>query len=363
MKQLMKGNEAVVHGALLGGATHFFGYPITPASEIAHAAADLFTRSGRHFLQAESEVAAINMIYGASGAGARVMTASSGPGISLMAEGISYIAGAELPCVIVDVQRAGPGLGNIWPEQSDYNAVVKGGGHGNYRNVVLAPNSAQEMCDLTYGAFEIADRYRVTVFVLSDAYIGQMMEPVELPERVLHGERKQWALNGDAESRQNLVTSIYMSTAGQSEHNWNLKAKYDRIAAEITDWQEVETDDAELLFVAYGISGRLALSAVQTLRRNGVRAGLLRPRTLFPFPGPRLAELAAGNVREIAVVELADGMMADDVRLAVPEAVGVHRLNWLGGEVPTTGMVLDRVAELVPGLATTAATGAKQEAR
>ena len=202
MKQLMKGNEAVVHGALLGGATHFFGYPITPASEIAHAAADLCSnRSGRHFLQAESEVSAINMIYGAAAAGARVMTASSGPGISLMAEGISYIAGAELPCVIVDVQRAGPGLGNIWPEQSDYNAVVKGGGHGNYRNVVLAPNSAQEMCDLTYGAFEIADRYRVTVFVLSDAYIGQMMEPVELPERDLHGERKGWALNADAESR------------------------------------------------------------------------------------------------------------------------------------------------------------------
>jgi 2-oxoisovalerate ferredoxin oxidoreductase alpha subunit len=348
----MKGNEAVIHGALLGGATHFFGYPITPASEIAHAAADLFTRSGRHFLQAESEVSAINMIYGAAAAGSRVMTASSGPGISLMAEGISYIAGAELPCVIVDVQRAGPGLGNIWPEQSDYNAVVKGGGHGNYRNVVLAPNSAQEMCDFTYRAFAIADRYRVTVFILSDAYIGQMMEPVELPTEVLHGERKEWALNGDRESRENLVTSIYMSTSGQSRHNWNLRAKYDRVAEEFTDWQEVDAEDAELLFVAYGISARLALSAVQELRARGVRAGLVRPKTLCPFPKPRLRELAqGGTLRDVAVVELADGMMADDVELALPDSVNVHRLNWLGGEVPTTRMVLERASELIPALA------------
>jgi pyruvate/2-oxoacid:ferredoxin oxidoreductase alpha subunit len=350
MKQLMKGNEAVVHGALLGGATHFFGYPITPASEIAHAAADLFNRTGRHFLQAESEVAAINMLYGAAGAGARVMTASSGPGISLMAEGISYIAGAELPCVIVDVQRAGPGLGNIWPEQSDYNAVVKGGGHGNYHNAVLAPNSAQEMCDLTYRAFEIADRYRVTVFVLSDAYIGQMMEPVELPETVLHGERKEWALHGDASSRENLITSIYMSTSGQSDHNWNLRAKYDLMENEITDWRETDTEDAEILFVAYGISARLALSAVHALRADGVKAGLLRPVTLFPFPRRRIAELAAGSVRDIAVLELADGMMADDVELAVPDEVNVARLNWLGGEVPTTTEVLASARELVPSL-------------
>lgn len=351
MKQLMKGNEAVVHGALLGGATHFFGYPITPASEIAHAAADLFVRTGRHFLQAESEVSAINMIYGAAAAGARVMTASSGPGISLMAEGISYIAGAELPCVIVDVQRAGPGLGNIWPEQSDYNAVIKGGGHGNYRNIVLAPNSAQEMCEFTYRAFELADRYRVTVFVLADAYIGQMMEPVELPSEIKHGERKGWALNADAESRHNLITSIYMSTAGQSEHNWNLKRKYQQMEREITEWQEVQADDAELLFVAYGISSRLALSAVQALRREGVAAGLLRPKTLFPFPAARLAELAgSGPLRDVAVVELADGMMADDVRLSLPDRVGVHRLNWLGGEVPTTKMVLDEAARLMPAL-------------
>ena len=346
MKQLMKGNEAVVHGALLGGATHFFGYPITPASEIAHAAADLFTRTGRHFLQAESEVAAINMIYGAAGAGVRVMTASSGPGISLMAEGFSYIAGAELPCVIVDVQRAGPGLGNIWPEQSDYNAVVKGGGHGNYHNVVLTPNSAQEMCDFTYKAFQIADDYRVAVFILSDAYIGQMMEPVELPTQVLHGEHKDWALYGDAESRKNLISSIVMSAHGLAQHNWDLRAKYDRLEDDITDWEEVEAEDAEVLLVAYGIAARVSVSVVHALRSQGVKAGLLRPKTVFPFPRRRLRELAeSGTLRDAVVVELSDGMMADDVQLALPDSVPVHRFSWLGGEVPTTELVLDRLAE------------------
>ncbi|TVQ26369.1 MAG: 3-methyl-2-oxobutanoate dehydrogenase subunit VorB [Spirochaetaceae bacterium] len=345
MKQLMKGNEAVVHGALVGGATHFFGYPITPASEIAHAAADFFPRTGRHFLQAESEVAAINMIYGAAGAGARTMTASSGPGVSLMAEGLSYIAGAELPCVIVDVQRAGPGLGNIWPEQSDYNMVVKGGGHGNYHNAVYVPNSAQEMCDMTAHAFDIADRYRVTVFILSDAYIGQMMEPVEIPDSVHHAPAKPWALGATSETRDNLITSIHMSTADQAAHNWKLKAKYDQMEAEITDWEEVFTDDADTLFVAFGITARICLTAVQRLRARGVRAGLLRPKTVFPFPRTRIAELVdQGPVREIAVVELNDGMMADDVQLAAP-SVRVHRLNWLGGQVPTAEQVLEMAAQ------------------
>ena len=344
MKQLMKGNEAVIHGALLGGATHFFGYPITPASEIAHAGADLFNKTGRHFLQAESEVAAINMLYGAAGAGARVMTASSGPGLSLMAEGISYMAGSELPCVIVDVQRAGPGLGNIWPEQSDYNAVVKGGGHGNFRNVVLAPNSAQEMCDFTFQAFEMADRYRATVIVLTDAYVGQMMEPVELPTEVKHGTRKERALYADAESRGNLITSIRMSTKSMSDHNLALKAKYEQMEAEITDWEEVDAEDAELLIVAFGISARISLTATQRLRANGLKVGLLRPKTLFPFPRKRLAELGStGVLKRAAVVELNTGMMAEDVQLALPDAVEVTRCNWLGGEVPTTEDVMEEV--------------------
>ncbi|MDR2588404.1 MAG: 3-methyl-2-oxobutanoate dehydrogenase subunit beta, partial [Spirochaetales bacterium] len=233
-KQLIKGNEAVIFGALLGGATHFFGYPITPASEIAHGAAHYFTATGNVFLQAEDEVNAINMLYGAASAGARVLTASSGPGISLMAEGISYIAGAELPAVVVHVQRAGPGLGNIWPEQGDYNMVVKGGGHGNYRNIVLAPFSAQEMCDFTYRAFELAERYRMMVFILADAYIGQIMEAVELPGEVKKAPRQDWALYADKESRKNLVSSILMNTDLLSAHNWKLHDKYKKLGEEIT---------------------------------------------------------------------------------------------------------------------------------
>jgi pyruvate/2-oxoacid:ferredoxin oxidoreductase alpha subunit len=341
MRQLAKGNEAVIYGALIGGATHFFGYPITPASEIAHAAASLFPQAGRVFLQAESEVSAINMIYGSAAAGARVMTASSGPGISLMAEGISYIAGAELPCVIVDVQRAGPGLGNIFPEQGDYNAVVKGGGHGPYRNIVLAPNSVQEMCDFTAAAFTLADRYRITVMILADAYIGQMMEPVTLPTVIGHGERKAWAVYGDSASRENLISSIYMSPSEQSRHNWHLQEKYHQIAQETFDWEEVETEDAEFIFIAFGISARVCLTAVQVLRKSGVRAGLLRPKTLFPFPSARISDLCS-TARKIGVVELNEGQMADDVELAVHGMVPVLRYNWMGGEVPTTDELVER---------------------
>jgi pyruvate/2-oxoacid:ferredoxin oxidoreductase alpha subunit len=341
-KQLTKGNEAVVHGALLGGATHFFGYPITPASEIAHAAALYFTRSGRFFMQAEDEVNAVNMLYGAAGAGARVMTATSGPGLSLMAEGISYIAGAELPAVIVDVQRAGPGLGNIWPEQSDYNAVVKGGGHGNYRNIVLAPNSAQELCDFSYTAFELADTYRMAVIILSDAYIGQMMEPVSLPSEVKHGERKDWALYADHESRENLVTSILMNTQLLSDHNWKLQEKYQRVEREVIDYEEFATEDAEILLVAFGISARISYTAVQDLREEGIKAGLLRPKTLYPFPKKRLAELAE-QVKKIAVVELSNGQMAEDVELTVSCKREVLRYNWLGGIVPSTEEIVERI--------------------
>jgi len=348
VKRLIKGNEAVIHGALMGGATHFFGYPITPASEIAHAAAKYFTLSGRHFLQAESEVSVINMLYGAAGAGARVMTASSGPGMSLMAEGLSYIAGAELPCVVVDVQRAGPGLGNIWPEQSDYNITVKGGGHGNYRNIVLAPNSAQEMCDLTYQAFELADRYRTTVIILADAYIGQMMEPVQLPDKALHGERKDWALYADAESRNNLVTSILMNPVLQSDHNWMLQEKYGKIARETCLWEEMECDDAEVLFVAYGITARICYSAVQSLRNQGIKAGLLRPRTLYPFPEKRLGELA-GRCGMIVSAELASGQMADDVERIAAGRVPVKRYLWLGGMIPSVSEVTERVVKDLKG--------------
>ncbi len=341
-RKLMKGNEAVVYGALLGGGTHFFGYPITPASEIAHTAADLFTRSGRVFLQAESEVSVINMVYGASAAGARVITASSGPGISLMAEGISYLAGSEIPAVIVNIQRAGPGLGNIWPEQGDYAMCVKGGGHGNYRNFVFAPNSCQEMCEFTYRAFDLADQWRMTVFILSDAYIGQMMEPVQLPTEVKTTPFKDWAVRGDAESRENCITSIFMSAQTQGALNQKLQDKYRTLEESFSEYEEVEAKDADTLIVAFGITSRICLSAVRQLRSEGVKVGLFRPKTLFPFPIKRLQELAeaAGTV---IVAELNNGQMAEDVERLCAGTTEVRRLNWFGGMVPTPGEIVERV--------------------
>jgi len=341
-KQFVMGNEAIVYGALLGGATHFFGYPVTPASEIAHAAASLFPASGRFFLQAESEVSVVNMMYGAASAGARTMTATSGPGLSLMAEGLSYLAGAELPSVIVNVQRAGPGLGFIWPEQSDYNAVVKGGGHGNYHNIVLAPNSVQELCDCAFRAFEIADAWRTTVIILSDACISQMMEPLELPSGVRHGARKEWAVYGDRASRENLVTSIYATPETLSDLNARLQEKYRAFQEHLVDYEETETADAEVLLVAFGISARIALSAVRQLRKEGCKAGLFRPKTLFPFPKARLEALAP-RVAKIVVVELNNGQMAEDVELAVKAKAPTLRYNWYGGIVPTAAMIADKV--------------------
>lgn len=341
-KKLVMGNEAVVYGALIGGATHFFGYPITPASEIAHAAAYYFPHSGRHFLQAESEVSAINMIYGAASAGARAMTASSGPGISLMGEGFSYMAGANLPAVIVDIQRVGPGLGYVWPEQSDYNLVVKGGGHGSYRNIVFAPCSVQEMCDFTYRAIDIADAYRMTVFILSDAYIGQMMEPLTLPTIARHGAKKDWAVYGDRESRGNLISSIYVSQEKLAELNIKLQEKYARVEQELVEWEEQETADAEVVLVAIGISARICFSALRRLRGDGVKVGLLRPKTVFPFPRKRLAELAA-SVKKFIVVELNNGQMAVDVDLAIGCKIEVLRYNWHGGIIPSIQTIVDKV--------------------
>ena len=340
-KQLIKGNEAVVYGALLGGATHFFGYPITPASEIAHAAAAMFPASGRFFLQAESEVSVINMLYGAASAGARAMTASSGPGMSLMMEGCSYISCAELPCVVVDVQRAGPGLGNIWPEQGDYDTTATAGGHGNYKNVVLAPNSCQEMCDFTYKAFQIADEWRTLVIILSDAYIGQMMEPVALPTEVKHGVRKDWALYGDKESRKNLITSIFMNQKIMWDVNVNLQNKYKKMEEELVEYEEVSVDDADAIFVAFGITARVCLTALKEMRKKGLKVGLFRPKTLFPFPKVRLAELAK-STKKFIVAELNNGQMAKDVELAIQSRIPVLRYNWYGGTVPSIEEIIER---------------------
>ena len=345
-KSFIKGNSAVVRGALLGGATHFFGYPITPASEIAHGAAELFTKTGRTFLQAESETSAINMIYGAAAAGSRVMTASSGPGLSLMLEGISYLAGTELPSLIIDVQRAGPGLGNIWPEQSDYNTCCKGGGHGAFRNIVLAPASGQEMTDYAYNAFELAEKYRMTVIIMSDAYIGQMMEPVAFPEQVRHGKRQEWAVYGDSESRNNLVSSIIMNQKGLSDLNLKLQDKYRMVEAEICDWEEVYCEDAEIIVAAFGITSRIAATAVRMLREEGIKAGLFRPKTIWPFPYKRLSELSE-NVSMIISAELNDGMMADDIRIAAAGRCTVEQMNWFGGTVPGAVEVYSRVKEVL----------------
>jgi 2-oxoisovalerate ferredoxin oxidoreductase alpha subunit len=289
MRQLCKGNVAVVKGAVLGGCRSYYGYPITPASEIAEYAALYIPQVGGTFLQAESEVAAINMVYGAAAAGERVMTGSSGPGVSLMQEGISYLAGAELPCVIVDVVRGGPGLGNIAPEQSDYFAMVKGGGHGNYRNIVLAPASVQEMADLTVLAFDLADKYRNPAVVMADGFIGQMMEPLDLEYREVLPPAKPWAVKGTAETKNNLVSSIYLEPDDLEAHQRKLEAKYVRAQVEVRH-EEYETADAEILLVGYGIVSRVLRSAVQLLRKQGIKAGLFRPITLS---SPRLSRNSA----------------------------------------------------------------------
>lgn len=339
---LLKGNEAVVVGALLGGSTHYFGYPITPASEIAHTAASLYPKCGKVFLQTECEISSISMLYGASAAGGRVMTGTSGLGLSLMAETISYIAAAELPCVIVDVQRVGPGLGNIWPEQSDYNCTVKGGGHGSYHMMVLAPQSVQEMCDFAYRAFELAEKWRIPVMILTDGYIGQMMGPVTLPTRVKRNPPKSWSLfyNNHA-NREHPITTIQMNPDVMSAVNQRLLDKYNRMKSEAVEYDEFQTSDAEYVFVAFGISARIAKGAVKILRRKGIKAGLFRPITLFPFPQKEIAALAKKR-KHLIVVELNIGQMTEDVRAAACGQAPVTLFNWMGGIIPSAETVAER---------------------
>lgn len=343
MRKLAKGNVAVIMGAILAGCRAYYGYPITPASEIAEAAALYIPQVGGTFLQAESEVSAINMVYGAASAGVRAMTGSSGPGLSLMQEGISYLAGSELPCVIVDVMRGGPGLGNIAPEQSDYFAMVKGGGHGNYHNLVLAPASVQEMADLTRLAFELADRYRNPAIVLADGFIGQMIEPLDLAlADQAQPPEKPWAVCGTPETRANLITSIYLEPDELEAHQRKLEAKYAR-AAQVEPRHELYmADDAEVLLVGYGIVSRVLRSAVEKIRAEGLRAGLFRPVTLWPFPSKALAE-AAAHCRSVLVVELSNGQMVEDVRLALDGKVPVEFYGRTGGNVPSAEEIHDQL--------------------
>jgi pyruvate/2-oxoacid:ferredoxin oxidoreductase alpha subunit len=341
-KELIKGNEAVVKAAILAGCRSFYGYPITPASEITEESAKYFPKAGGTFLQAESEVAAINMVYGASAAGERTMTASSGPGMSLMQEGISYLAGSELPCVIVIVMRGGPGLGNIAPEQSDYHQIVKGGGHGSYHTIVLAPNSAQEMCDLTIRAFDLADRFRNPAVVLTDGFIGQMMEAVEFPRTVSTAPPKPWAIRATDETRENLINSIYMAPEDLESHLFHLQEKYSAIAENIVMYEKYRTEDAEIVTVGYGIVSRLLKTAVDQARDRGVRAGLFRPITLWPFPAQEI-ELLADWVETFLTVELSDGQLVEDVRLAVDGKRPVRFYSRFGGMVPTTDDLLKQI--------------------
>ncbi|HZL52319.1 MAG TPA: 3-methyl-2-oxobutanoate dehydrogenase subunit VorB [Terracidiphilus sp.] len=344
-KQLMKGNEAIVKSAILAGCRAFYGYPITPASEITEAAAEYMPRAGGVFLQAESEVAAINMLYGGASAGVRCMTASSGPGISLMQEGISYMAGAQLPCVIADITRGGPGLGNIGAEQSDYHQVVKGGGHGNYRTIVLAPHSVQEMADLTALAFELADRYRNPVVLLADGFIGQMMEPVEFPQTAVPPQQPDWAVAGTAETRGNLITSLFMDIDDLEAHNRNLEQKYrcaEHAEARAEEWQ---TEGAEIVLVGYGIVGRILKAVTAEARADGINVGVLRPITLYPFPKSNFRRLAE-TARVFVVVEMSNGQLVEDVRLALNGVRPVEFLGRAGGNVPSHEEVLNLVRKL-----------------
>jgi 2-oxoisovalerate ferredoxin oxidoreductase alpha subunit len=346
MRQLCKGNVAVIKGAVLAGCRAYYGYPITPASEVAEAAALYLPEIGGTFVQAESETASINMVYGAASAGVRVMTASSGPGLSLMQEGISYLAGAELPCVIVDVMRGGPGLGNIAPEQSDYFAMVKGGGHGNYRNLVVAPASVQEMADLTILAFELADKYRNPAIVLADGFIGQMMEPLDLAYNEIVAPDKPWAVKGTAETRKNMVSSIFLEPDALEGHQRRMEAKYIRAQQTETRWEEYRTEDAELIVVGYGIVSRVQRSAVDEARKQGIKVGLFRPITLWPFPAQALAAVAQQAAR-VLVVELSNGQMVEDVRLALDGKRPVEFYGRVGGNVPSVEELLEKIVEQV----------------
>jgi pyruvate/2-oxoacid:ferredoxin oxidoreductase alpha subunit len=338
----MKGNEALMKSAILSGCRAFYGYPITPASEITEAAAVYMPQAGGIFLQAESEVAAINMLYGASSAGIRCMTASSGPGISLMQEGISYMAGAELPCVIADITRGGPGLGNIAAEQSDYHQVVKGGGNGNYRTLVLAPYSAQEMVDLTACAFDLADRYRNPVVMLADGFVGQMMEPVEFPLSAVLPPSPDWAVAGNAETRCNFITSLHMDPHALEDHNNHLEAKYRHAEQHETRAEEWLTEDAEMILVGYGIVGRILKAVTAEARAEGIRVGVLRPITLYPFPISAFRRIA-NRARSFVVVEMSNGQLVEDVRLALNGARPVEFLGRTGGNVPSHHELLDFV--------------------
>jgi 2-oxoglutarate ferredoxin oxidoreductase subunit alpha len=346
--KLMKGNEALAEAAIRAGCDAYFGYPITPQSEVLEYLAREMPKHNRIVMQAESEIASINMVYGAAGAGFRAMTSSSSPGFSLMQEGISYLAGAELPCLLVNVNRAGPGLGTIQPGQGDYFQSVKGGGHGDYRMIVLAPSSVQEMADFVFMGFDLAEKYRNPVLILSDGAIGQMMEKVAFrPYTNPLVDKSAWATTGKPASRdRNYITSLFIQPERMEEHNLKLEAKFKLMREQEVRYEEMNTEDAEYLFVAYGLSARICQKAMDIARAKGIKAGLLRPISLFPYPYQRLEELAP-QVKLILTAELNSGQMVEDVKLAVKGKVPVAFYGRLGGMIFTPEEIVQQLEKLI----------------
>jgi len=346
--KLMKGNEAIADAAIKAGCRHFYGYPITPQTELLEYMSVHLPKVGGTFIQSESEVAAINMVYGAAAAGARVMTSTSGPGLSLMSEGLSYLAGAELPCVIVDVCRAGPGLGFITPSQSDYWLLTKSPGHGDFHLIVLAPNSVQEMADMTFQAFDLADKYRNPVALLTDGILGQMMEKVQFDRKRQNKiPRKAWAARGaNKQGSRNIIKSLFVPPLDDLEaHTKHLFNKYKDILENHTQWELYRIETAEILIVAFGIASRICLKAIQLLQQEGVSIGMIRPITLYPFPSSIIAA-AAKNVRCVEVVEMNMGQMLEDVRLAVNGLAPVEFYGRTGGTIPSVKEIMDHLRAL-----------------
>jgi 2-oxoglutarate ferredoxin oxidoreductase subunit alpha len=344
-KVLMKGNEAIAEAAIRAGCEAYYGYPITPQTEVLEYMARRMPSLGRAFVQAESELGAVNMVYGAACTGARVMTTTSSPGYSLMQEGLSYIVCSKLPAVIVNVMRGGPGLGNIQPAQGDYFQMTKGGGHGDYNAIVLAPSTVQETVDLIVEAFDLADKYRWLVTIIADGMIGQIMEPVEMPEmREVERRQQPWALSGAKGRPKNVITSLYLGAENMEKVNLELQAVLEKIVAHEVRYETFMADDADILIVSYGTAARIAETAIRQARGKGVKVGLFRPITVFPFPYAELREAALG--RQILVVELNAGQMLEDVRLAVKDEVSITFYGKMGGIVPLPGDILEEIKKL-----------------
>ena len=348
-KVLMKGNEAIAEAAIRAGCRHYFGYPITPQTEIAAYMAKKMPKIGGVFLQAESEIASINMVYGAAGAGVRVMTSSSSPGVSLKSEGLSYIAGSDVPALVVNVQRGGPGLGGIQPSQSDYFQATKGGGHGDYKMIVLAPASVQEMASLTIKGFNLADKYLMTSMILADGTIGQMMEPISFEDAEIETYEKPWALTGTKGKRpHNVVNSLYLNAEELETKNFERYEKYKLVEENEPMWEEYMMEDAEYCVVAFGIASRVAKNAVVAARAEGIKVGLIRPITLWPFP-KKAMEAAAEKVKGFISVELNMGQMIEDIKLYTQCKRPVALCNRSGGMIPSPDQVLESIRKAQKG--------------